>query len=219
MKAIYRKMAVVFVAVLGLCAVASASAPAAQWYVGGKALSGSEKLSEAVKVEESIAFAIRIGGEPPSNYPTITCTGAKELGAEIVAPAALKIEALALEGCKLKVASEPSCKLSSTKIDTFPLEAKMSAGKSPEDAAEVVGTREKIWFNEQLGGCFILGETEWSIKGTSVLKAPKTQTEATEQEFVGPGEAGKGLTWYEQPVYLSGKLKFKLASGKAWSFH
>jgi hypothetical protein len=51
------------------------------------------------------------------------------------------------------------------------------------------------------------------------LEVPTGQTEAVEQEFVGEGEAAKGLTWYEQPVYLNGKLKLKLASGKAWSFH
>ena len=52
------------------------------------------------------------------------------------------------------------------------------------------------------------------------VKAPKAQTEAAEQEFVGEGELNSGLNVSPtQPVYFTGKFKLNSASGKAWSFH
>ena len=57
------------------------------------------------------------------------------------------------------------------------------------------------------------------VQGSVTLQAPKGQTEAAEQEFAGEGTLSKNLKIEGKPVYLTGKLKLKLASGKAWSFH
>ena len=61
MRSICKKGPAILAAALALCALTAASASAAQWYVGGKAMTGSEKLAETVKVEEPIKFTIEEG--------------------------------------------------------------------------------------------------------------------------------------------------------------
>ena len=64
MRSICKKGPAILAAALALCALTAASASAAQWYVGGKAMTGSEKLAETVKVEEPLKFTIeRVGGQ------------------------------------------------------------------------------------------------------------------------------------------------------------
>ena len=58
MRSICKKGPAILAAALALCALTAASASAAQWYVGGKAMTGSEKLAETVKVEEPLKFTI-----------------------------------------------------------------------------------------------------------------------------------------------------------------
>ncbi len=77
-------------------------------------------------------------------------------------------------------------------------------------------------FIEVNGGCAYSGLE--GIIGKFAMKLVKGQEEKTEQEFVGEGEASKELKlvgWMEPepPVYITGKLKLKLESGSAWSFH
>ena len=223
MRSICKKGPAILAGVMALCALTAASASAAQWYVGGKTLTGSEKLAETVKVEEAVVLAIKVGGEPPSKYPTITCTTVKDSATEIAAPAALKIKGLALGGCNLKVpgGEEKYCELQESNIDSSSLEGKLSAGTLSEDLTEItpLGGTHEVFRTKIREGCVLLGGDELTIKGTTTLKSPQGKTEAAEQEFAGEGETGKGLTWDEQPVYLTGKLKLKLATGKAWSFH
>jgi hypothetical protein len=209
---------------VALCVVSAASASAAQWYVGGKAMTGSEKLSETVKVEESIVFADEFAY--PKYFVNITCTGLKLPKSEISASAAISLKEPRLEGCKLTIPrdekEDESCALEGTEIWMSSLTAKMSLGsKSPEDGVELKPSLGNEWFAfGGRGSCEISSiDSEGSIIGTVTLKAVKGQTEAVEQEFVGEGEAGKGLTRYGAPVYFTGKFKLKLASGKAWSFH
>jgi hypothetical protein len=213
MSSTYRKAFVVLAAVMTLGAITSSAASASQWYVGGKALAGSEKLSETVKVEDSITISI------PVNKSKITCTALKASKSEIASTTLITLKGPVLQGCKLTVPSEEgACKLEGSEIFTKPLEAKMSLGQSPEDSAELTAP-SKEWFVFSGGSECNAFLNESPIKGTVTLKAPKGQTEATEQEFVGQGEASKGLTWNAQPAYLTGRFKLKLASGKAWSFH
>jgi hypothetical protein len=99
MRSICKKGSVTLVAVLALCVVASASASASQWYVGGKALAGSEKLAETVNVTEPVVFKIE--------ESKITCTGvALSKKAEIGASGAIKLGETELSGCKLTVPRE-----------------------------------------------------------------------------------------------------------------
>ena len=103
----------------------------------------------------------------------------------------------------------------------LPLEGKLAAGKSPEDTSELAGTggTQKLWTEFTTNQECDLFSFLNPIKGTVTLQVPKGQTEATEQELTAEGKLSKGLTWYSTSVYLTGKVKLKLASGKAWSFH
>ena len=220
MRSICKKGSATLVAVLALCALAAASASASQWYVGGKALTGSEKLAETVKVEQPIKFTFHLFQEESEN-PTLTCTGMTSAKSEIGASGAIKLKEPALTGCVLVEPNHKNCELNDqTRIGLLPLEAKMALGKAPEDTAELAGTGTvkawtEFWPNEE---CEELNGPD-TIRGSVTIQAPKGQTEATEQEFVGEGSLSNGLKWYAQSVYFSGKFKLKLASGKAWSFH
>jgi hypothetical protein len=220
MRSICKKGSATLAAVLALCALTAASASAAQWYVGGKALTGSEKLAETTKVEENITFTIEISQQPKLDSK-LTCSTLKTPKSEITAPATLKTQ-MSLGGCKFSEPGHPECGLASGEgILTNALVAKLAAGKSPEDTTELAGENSsKTWFSfEPKEACIFFGGEDGSIKGTATLKTPKGQTEATEQELVGEGEASSGLSIYSYPVYFTGKVKLKLASGKAWSFH
>ena len=99
-------------------------------------------------------------------------------------------------------------------------EAKLATGKSPEDTAEFAATSTtktlfQFFTNED---CDALPYDN-VVQGSVTLQDLKGQTEAAEQEFVGEGTLSKNLKIEGKPVYLTGKLKLKLASGKAWSFH
>ncbi len=221
MRSICKKGSATLVAVLALCALAAASASASQWYVGGKALSGSEKLAETVKVEQSIVFSIHGGS---SAYATITCTKmSARAPSEITSSGAIDLESLGLGGCVLVEKGNSSCELSGSTLTTYPLEAKLSLGTSPEDGAELTPKSPFApnWLEFKVSECNLLGEADHPISGTLALKLAKGQTEAVEQEFVGEGEASKGLYGFnsKEPIYVTGKFKLKLASGKAWSFH
>jgi hypothetical protein len=218
MRSICKKGPAILAAALALCALTAASASAAQWYVGGKALTGSEKLAETVKVEEPVKF--NLAGTDEAEYPTLTCTGMVAGKSEIGASGTIKLGTAKFTGCAVHEPGNEFCKLEEQPetIGLLALEAKMAVGKSPEDASEFTATNStKLWTefvtNEE---CNVLS-TYNPIKGSVTLQAPKGQTEVAEQEFIG--HLTTGLKWYSQTVYLSGKVKLKLASGKAWSFH
>jgi hypothetical protein len=217
MRSIYRKVLVVCAAVLVFGALASASASAAEWHVGGKALTGSAALAKATKVEESITLDF------VAIETKVTCSGATLYGEGkkglpmIVAPISLTMEDLVLEGCK--VTNNANCS-TPTSLATEPLELKLSTGTAPEDKAELK-TPAKVLFTITFEGTRCVAAGEQSIDGKFMLKVPTGQEELAEQAFVAQGskESPAGTEWLAAPVYLSGKLKLKLASGSDWSFH
>jgi hypothetical protein len=208
---------VVGVALLGALTLGvAASASAAQWYVGGKALAGSEKIAESIKVEESIVFSM------PTIKAKITCKALRSAGAsEVVATGSIKLTGLVFEGCAI---AEPKNCIMEPRMFAEPLEAKMALEKSSEDSAEIKPNTGKtileFTISEESTGCGAIGDQgRQPLKGTLTIKAPNGQKEAVEQEFVGEGESSSGLTFSSAPVYVTGKFKLKLASGKQWSFH
>jgi hypothetical protein len=212
-----RKVLVVFAATLAFGAVASASASAGEWHVGGKALTGSATLAEAVKVEESIAFDFVV-----LNNAKVTCSssylyGKGEEAPEILAPASLKIRSLVLEGCA--VTGDPNCSVPST-LTTDPLELKLADTVPPIDKAELKAQHGNVLFVIDFEGsqCPVAGEK--AIGGKFTLNLPTGGEEQVEQTFVAQGskESPAGTEWLGSPIYLSGKLKLKLASGSKWSF-
>jgi hypothetical protein len=215
-------------AVLALAAMGAASASAAQWYVGGKALTGSEKLATTIKAEENTVLSFYYNASEKTPYLQVTCTSLNGTKLEaITAPATLK-GAFGLGGCKVTKPTEKSCELENGEsLWTDPLEAKLALGAiSPEDAAEFSAVNaRKQWMEVNLreDGCAsligIAPGNEWEIRGKLTVKVPTGQQESTEQELVF--EHAEGLYSFNtgQPVSITGKLKLKLASGKAWSFH
>ena len=139
MRSICKKGPAILAAALALCALTAASASAAQWYVGGKAMTGSEKLAETVKVEEAIKFTFEAGEK--SQNPTLTCTGMTAAKSEIAASSAIKLSGAALTGCVLHEPADKFCELQSQpeRIGLEASEAKLATGKSPEDRRRTHG--------------------------------------------------------------------------------
>jgi hypothetical protein len=216
MRSICKKGSATLVAVLALCVVASASASAAEWHVGGKSLSGSAKLATAVKTTENITITV------PALKVKIVCTGAglsesKSAESWILAPNTLEMY-LHLKGCKL---SEPTTCTISEEIVTRALVGTLTtvSGSSSEDKLVLSPLTHKVFFEalEFKGTCAESGEDQIG-NGTLTLLAPSGQTEAAEQTVTSAGkESGLNLLGY--PLYISGGLKLKLASGSNWSFH
>lgn len=201
---------------MAVSAVAASGASASQWYVGGKALSGSTGLAEATKVEESISFTL------VAYNAKITCTSASLEGekgklADIIAPGSIGIESLVLKGCAMS--SPANCSVPSV-IESDPLTGQLALGTAPEDTVTLASKGYVFMTFEIKGGtCAIAGEKPMAGKFT--LLAPTGQDEEVEQTLTaqGSGEKPAGTTMAGSPVYLSGKLKVKLSSASLWSFH
>ena|ERR1700722_4985230 len=217
MRSIYGKGSVVIATVLVLCAVASASASAAQWYVGGKALTGSAKLAATAKVEEPITFSI------PGLGMTITCSSLSMESPEILAAGTLKAkEESHLGGCKATVGAK-ACFVENEWGELFGgIEGLPSLGTSPEDKLELKSPKAYAFVVFELGSnCGAFGG-QFALTGKIPFSMSAGQTESVEQTFVGEGTKAKGvnsLNFEGNPVYVTGKFKLKLASGSKWSYH
>jgi hypothetical protein len=207
--------------VLVLGAVGVTSASAAQWYVSGKALTGTASLSGTVKVVEPIV----ISTSGLAENMKITCQDAYlytyEKGSELIASDTLTFAAMGFENCALTGLSH--CSLADSEISTEPVEATFSTKGLVEDIGEFTQRKKDFMALGFYGSECDLGEST-VIVGKFAMKMVTGQQEKTEQEFVGEGEASKGLEivgWGKPypPVYITGKFKLKLASGDEWSFH
>ncbi len=220
MRSICKKGSATLVAVLALCALTAASASAAQWYVGGKALTGSEKLAETVKVEEAVHFTAQ-----GVNGMAFTCHTVTLEKGEIVAGAIAKFTPR-LTACET-TSPKTVCEINSTMIG-FPAEATLTKGGS-EDTALItgLGTKKNIWQMEFGGGdsCGLAG-LEFDLRGHVTLALRTGQLEEVEQiaSFVAEKESTSGLKMEGTEggsyggVTTTGEFKLKLASGKGWSF-
>lgn len=232
MMSIYRKISVAFVMVLALCALAAASASAAQFYVNGKVLTGSEKLSTTIATNESAVISFYYNSKEATPYLQVTCPSFSGMYLEsITSTGAITTHTggLGFVGCKVTLPKEAGCEFEggSETLWTAPLEGKMALGsKSPEDSAEISALNpRKLWTEVNLreGGCpgltGIAAGNEWEVRGKLTAKVPTGQKESVEQQVVF--EATEGLYSFNtaQPVHLTAKFKLKLASGEPWSFH
>ena len=220
MRSICKKGSVTLVAVLALCALAAASASASQFYVGGKALTGTAKLATTVKVEEPIVISAT--REP--THLVITCTKAsldKGTHTVIEAPGTLKVEGVVFESCKMTGLT--GCTMEN-ELEFRAFSGLLSTAASPEDSVLFKPLSKNLFALLPFQGtCFAAGEFT-GVVGQFAMKLTKGQEEKTEQEFTGEGTASTGLEITEwgnphPPVYITGKLKLKLESGGAWSYH
>jgi hypothetical protein len=225
MRSICKKGSATLVAVLALCALAAASASAAELYVGGKALSGTSALSQTPKVEGNITIAI------PSAHTKIACS-AIELErssntSELSSPGSAALWKIAYEKCKF-TEGPYGCEFEAQeKIRDSKLEATFAKGTGSEDTMTIkfgTGSGET-----KFGSFFIGGVNCGGLEGSNtltfnyrkpslVLAMPTGQTESGEQALVFPGEKEK-IEFFGEPAYVSGTFELKLTSGAKWSFH
>jgi hypothetical protein len=185
-------------------ATAAASASAAQWYVGGSALTGSAELASTTKVTENITLSF--------HGLTIECiSGVTLTGASIAAPNGGKIEHLVFKGC----AANDGCSLKGTTIETKPLTVEAALGaKSPEDTLVLKPATGRIFAEFTLQGepCGRAGVEE--LTGPMTVTAPKGREELVEQGIAIHTKSEELNGWA-----VKGAFNAKTASGKAWSFH
>lgn len=204
-----RSVVVALVAVFAFGAVASASASAAEWFVGGSALTGSTELAPATKALESIRL------ESSNGSLSVTCKGIELNKATIAAKTGGQIEHLVFKECS----ALPPCELKSETIESKPLKLEAALGsKSPEDTVLLKPVTGTVFAEFTLQGASCLSAGVVQLKGNPRLTMPKGREELAEQELRMSTGAGE-LNWSGLEVLLSGKVKIKLASGKGWSFH
>jgi hypothetical protein len=220
MKATYRRGAVALAAVLALFAIGAASASASQLYVGGKALSGTAAFTPVSKGEGFTIWST-------ADKFKITCKGmAFEAGyteLKLSSPSSVKGEEFEYEDCTFT--EHTNCEIENKKegpIFIQKLLGTIAKGTGTEDTMTIEypgGSNFGYFFGT---GCALFeGTAVFAYNGSKpslVLKMPTGQTESVEQSIVFPGEKEK-IEYLRQPVYVSGSIKLKLASGQAWSFH
>jgi hypothetical protein len=205
-----RRIFVALLAVMALGAVASASASASAWYAGGSELQSSEALATSAPITEKVSLT--------SAGVTVECYGEQvELNTASITPkTGGQIARLVFSGCEV-VGSE--CSLAPrSRIESKPLTLEAALGsKSPEDTLVLKPTTGTIVAEYTLEGskCALAGVVQ--LKGKMQFTLPKGREELASQEVLV--RSGGYLTWGAAGVTLGGKVKFKLASGKAWSFH
>jgi hypothetical protein len=203
----------VVLVVLALSAVGAASASAAEWYAAGKALSGSSKLLESVRVEEAIVLSV------PRLEMSMTCSGVKAGSAEIIAKSSAKAR-FVLTGCKMTEAVS-GCEIGS-EITTEALEGSPTLGTYPEDKIELKpqsGTTFGAVPFDSINSCAF--KSAVALKGKLTLSLPRGQEDWMEQIFAGQGtkESPGHLEMLGDPVYVTGKLKLSQTTLRSWSFH
>ena len=213
MRSILMKTLLLCATTATIAATTAASASASQWYVGGKALTGSTKLATTTNVEEDITFSA------PSLGLRITCTSVNLVSPEITAPGSLKAqEETYLGGCKategpkgctvLHERGEPFAGLAGTAV----------LGTAPEDTLELKSPKAAAFIVFELAECGSL-DGQMALTGKIPFAMPTGQTESVEQALVGKGTKSTSLEYEGNYVYVTGKFKLKLASGSKWSFH
>jgi hypothetical protein len=223
MRSICKKGSVTLVAVLALCALAAASASAAELYVGGKALSGTSAFAQTPKVEGSITIS-----DPTDNFK-IKCTGVDFENAktsELSAPGSAGFGSVVYQGCEF--VERPSCTIEGKEILEPKLEATFAKGTGTEDTMTIrFGTKSG---ETKFGSFYVDGESKCGglaynnvlqfneSKPSLVLTMPTGQSETAEQAVVFPGEK-ESIEYYGSKAYVSGSFKLKLTSGAKWSFH
>jgi hypothetical protein len=206
------------VVVMAFSATAVASASAAEWYVGGSALTGLAALASTTKTVSEVR--INTGG--PGFGGSISCEGVELKGADIAAKTGGQIEHLLLTKCW----GHGECDLESETIESKPLNVEAALGaKSPEDKLvlkPVTGTliAEYKVTNPGEPGCGGASKKN-QISGKATLILPKGRGELVEQELLtNITELNSELKWDGgSAVTMEGAVSLKLASGKAWSFH
>jgi hypothetical protein len=208
MNSVHRKVLVTLIAVLACGAVASASASASSWYVGGAELSSPAPVTSSTQVVEGITLEF-------SNN-TINCSGLELKGGELLAHNGGQVEHMVFTGCILH-AGASNCTLSGGKIESKPLKLEAALGsKSPEDTVVFKPATGKVFAEYSITGASCpLAEEGIEVEGQPAFVLPKGREESAEQELLVRGKLTGGIGIWS----FGGAVKAKLTSGKNWSFH
>jgi hypothetical protein len=200
------------VVVMAFSAVASASASAAVWHVGGSELVGSASLAPATKMVEEVRLEWYGGA-------MIRCTGVELKGASIAAPGGGSAEHLVFKGCAF---TSGNCSLKGTTIESKSLALTAALGGSgPEDTLVVKPASGKVLAEFTLTGASCARAGLYDLTGKVTLVLPSGREELVEQEVsMRTSAVSEELRLDgETGVSLKGAVKAELASGKAWSFN
>jgi hypothetical protein len=193
---------------LTLLVVGSASASAAEWFVGKAPLGSGEPAALATGTTTVKAFELVIVGSGLS----INCTGLQNSEASIVGTASFEGKALTFTGCS---SNAPACPVTPT-ISTKEVSGSAALGaKSPESTLTIKPkTGENLMTLKFTGSrCAI---SALPVKGQFTMTLPEGQTEQSEHELV---VSSTELKTAGNTDTLTGAVKDKLASGSEWSFH
>jgi hypothetical protein len=202
------------IAVLTVTAMTSASASAAEWLIGSKALPSGSKApltSKAVTDEPALLNVPGLGLK-------LSCTSTDFFGAFLVGPDITTITQLTHLGCSEITPS--TCKIEPSTVVLEPLVLLIITGSGTSDFLEfqpatgtVIGT---LTFT---GTCSFAGEQP--LSGKYKLSMPTGQTEETSQAISGLGslEGNTSLIFDKNIAFIEkGKALLSLVSGSKWSF-
>jgi hypothetical protein len=200
MKTIIKSFLLALLAVLALCAVASASASASEFVVEGTGVSEATKFEGASGV--SLLAATIAGVKFEVECTQDTSTGALEAGGDGSAT-------LLLKTCK---ESKPvNCSVPET-IEGK-LKDKLIGGETPEEEFEAA-SGETIFEIKLTGSeCAIKGT--YTTTGTQKCELPKASEELVEHEVVCK-KSGSSLKISGNAATFSSTEKAKLTTGKKW---
>lgn len=205
------------IAVFALSAIASASASAGEWMVGGTSLTGSEALATTAKVDEN--------GVLVAAGVTITCEGGTLNGVKPqIEEAGNKgsVESLEFTGCS---AAGENCKLAGQNaggtIGTLPIHVSLEL--QPGSSSIVLATFlpnsgttfATIAFTGS--GCSLSGKQP--VNGKALVEGPTGQEEKVTQEIKAITSQASGLLKVGgDSASLAGAALLKLVSEKTWSY-
>jgi hypothetical protein len=180
--------ALAFLTALALIAIASSSASAAAWFVGGEELPTGSKAALAATAKVDTAFVLSI----PKVSLKIACKGTTfgTQSAEIIGTESGKAKSLTFEGCEtIEPATGCAIEGQPQSITTVPLNiAVANFTKKPADRltlqAQTKSTLAEVTFSEK-NTCALTGSEP--LKGTVTFGVPKGQEASTQQVIEGLG--------------------------------
>jgi hypothetical protein len=200
----------VVAALFALSAIASASASAAAWKVGGAELKGSAALATTAKTDK--AAKLKAAGV------TIECIGSALKGVNPVITQTNTGSATSLEFTECSSLNE-NCTVPTT-IGTVALTATASVGTAPDVKAVFAPKTKNTFATIKYEGekCALLGTQP--VTGKATVDDPTGQNEA-ELQIINAvtTEASGELKVGSSPAELLGSALLKLASSSKWAFN
>ena len=212
-----RMAAAVVASVLAGCAVAAPSASAAEWFVKGTKLTGSDNMATTARLDTTLSLVSGAAGV------LLLCTGGALglmlAGAPVMTAANIwKAESLTFMGCSVMLPAECTVQ---AEIQTVPVEGTMrtSTGQAVTEAIkpqtgkliaeiEFTGAKCSAAGSQPVAGqvttFMATGQTEWAMQPEEGLGTMENNS-----LFIGPGHA-----------YLeAGRSLLLTANGLPFSFH